>query len=94
MSSSTNAVSHKHPPLSNCKLPTATMPAPRASSMHIGHQLISPFKNLRLTNEQPIPTTRLAQIATDACVAAFDGAEVYDHSKTEVWNTTIIVSCA
>ncbi|KAK2625184.1 hypothetical protein QTJ16_005553 [Diplocarpon rosae] len=39
----------------------------------------------------PISYTRLKQIATDACHSALGHAEFYEHSKTEAWNTTIIV---
>ncbi|KAM3072386.1 hypothetical protein ACMFMG_009190 [Clarireedia jacksonii] len=40
----------------------------------------------------PISYTRLRQIANDACQSALGGAEFYEHSKTESWNTTIINS--
>ncbi|KFY21126.1 hypothetical protein V491_03141 [Pseudogymnoascus sp. VKM F-3775] len=38
----------------------------------------------------PISTTRLKQIATDACTSALEGAEYYEHAKTGQWNNTII----
>ncbi|KFY75439.1 hypothetical protein V499_04587 [Pseudogymnoascus sp. VKM F-103] len=38
----------------------------------------------------PISTTRLKQIATDACTSALEGAEFYDHPKTAQWNNSII----
>ncbi|KAI1389730.1 Tctex-1 [Hypoxylon trugodes] len=40
----------------------------------------------------PINTTRLRQIATDACQSAIGSAEFYEHSKVEGWNSTIINS--
>ncbi|PMD27448.1 hypothetical protein NA56DRAFT_667720 [Hyaloscypha hepaticicola] len=40
----------------------------------------------------PISYTRLKQIANDACQSALGSTEFYEHSKTEVWNTTIINS--
>ncbi|ELR06318.1 hypothetical protein GMDG_07909 [Pseudogymnoascus destructans 20631-21] len=38
----------------------------------------------------PISTTRLKQIATDACTSALEGAEFYEHAKTAQWNSAII----
>ncbi|KAG0136542.1 Tctex-1 [Tuber indicum] len=38
----------------------------------------------------PVPLQRLKQIANDACFAALEKVEVYDHSRTEGWNNTII----
>ncbi|KAI9822736.1 MAG: hypothetical protein M1832_002969 [Thelocarpon impressellum] len=38
----------------------------------------------------PIPHARLREIASDACNAALRGADSYDHTKTQGWNTTII----
>ncbi|KAI1140348.1 Tctex-1 [Hypoxylon sp. FL0543] len=40
----------------------------------------------------PISTTRLKQIAMDACQNAIGSAEFYEHSKVEGWNGTIINS--
>ncbi|KAI1098607.1 Tctex-1 [Jackrogersella minutella] len=40
----------------------------------------------------PISTTRLKQIAMDACQSAIGSAEYYEHSKVEGWNSTIINS--
>ncbi|CAK7213367.1 hypothetical protein SBRCBS47491_001781 [Sporothrix bragantina] len=40
----------------------------------------------------PIKTTRLKQIAEDACHSAIGSAEFYEHEKTENWNSTIINS--
>lgn len=40
----------------------------------------------------PISSTRLRQIATDACQSAIGSAEYYEHSKVEGWNSTIINS--
>jgi hypothetical protein len=41
---------------------------------------------------QPISTTRLKQIATDACQSAIGSAEYYEHGKVVGWNSTIINS--
>ncbi|RPA91275.1 hypothetical protein L873DRAFT_1819760 [Choiromyces venosus 120613-1] len=38
----------------------------------------------------PVPLQRLKQIANDACFAALEKVEAYDHSRTEAWNNTII----
>lgn len=38
----------------------------------------------------PIPTTRLTDIANDACDSAFQSATTYEHASTSSWNTTII----
>ncbi|KAI2625931.1 Tctex-1 [Hypoxylon sp. NC1633] len=38
----------------------------------------------------PISTTRLKQIAMDACQSAIGSAEYYEHPKVEGWNATII----
>ncbi|KAI2639005.1 Tctex-1 [Hypomontagnella submonticulosa] len=43
-------------------------------------------------NNAPINTTRLKQIAMDACQSAIGSAEFYEHSKVEGWNATIINS--
>ncbi|KAI1402940.1 Tctex-1 [Hypoxylon fuscum] len=40
----------------------------------------------------PISTTRLKQIAMDACQSAIGSADYYEHSKVEGWNATIINS--
>lgn len=37
-----------------------------------------------------MPTTRLRQIANDACFAALEKVDVYEHSRTEAWNSVII----
>jgi len=44
------------------------------------------------TATPPITTTRLKQIANDACASALEGSEFYEHAKTEQWNTSIINS--
>ncbi|KAM0333221.1 hypothetical protein ACHAQA_001881 [Verticillium albo-atrum] len=46
----------------------------------------------RLTEKQPIPFTRLKQIATDACQSAIGSVEFYDHALTAEWNSSIISS--
>ncbi|KAK1750830.1 dynein light chain Tctex-type [Echria macrotheca] len=38
----------------------------------------------------PIPFKRLEQIAADACNSALAGVETYEHSKTPLWNESII----
>ncbi|OCK81741.1 hypothetical protein K432DRAFT_403537 [Lepidopterella palustris CBS 459.81] len=38
----------------------------------------------------PVSTTRLHQIATDACEAALRTAESYNHANVSEWNDTII----
>ncbi|KAL7623042.1 hypothetical protein AAE478_006721 [Parahypoxylon ruwenzoriense] len=43
-------------------------------------------------SNSPISTTRLKQIAMDACQSAIGNAEFYEHSKVEGWNSTIINS--
>ncbi|OTA70192.1 hypothetical protein K449DRAFT_427709 [Hypoxylon sp. EC38] len=45
-----------------------------------------------LQSNAPISTTRLKQIAMDACQSAIGNAEFYEHSKVEGWNATIINS--
>ncbi|KAI6089876.1 Tctex-1 [Hypoxylon rubiginosum] len=40
----------------------------------------------------PISTTRLKQIAMDACQSAIGSAEFYEHPKVEGWNAAIINS--
>ncbi|KAG9254619.1 Tctex-1 [Emericellopsis atlantica] len=40
----------------------------------------------------PVPETRLKQIVDDVCDAVLEPAEYYDHSKVDVWNSTIINS--
>ncbi|OTA84632.1 hypothetical protein M434DRAFT_400383 [Hypoxylon sp. CO27-5] len=45
-----------------------------------------------LQSNAPINTTRLKQIAMDACQSAIGNAEFYEHSKVEGWNATIINS--
>ncbi|KAI0400486.1 Tctex-1 [Xylaria palmicola] len=44
------------------------------------------------TTNTPINPTRLRQIAMDACQVAVGGADYYEHSKVEGWNSTIINS--
>ncbi|KAH8670812.1 tctex-1 family protein [Xylariales sp. PMI_506] len=41
---------------------------------------------------QPISSTRLKQIAADACQSAIGDADYYEHSKVEGWNSSIINS--
>ncbi|KAF2229973.1 hypothetical protein EV356DRAFT_364740 [Viridothelium virens] len=41
-------------------------------------------------SESPVSTTRLKQIATDACDSALGTVEGYSHSRTSEWNETII----
>ncbi|TQS34619.1 hypothetical protein Golomagni_04990 [Golovinomyces magnicellulatus] len=43
------------------------------------------------SSSSPVSHNRLKQIANDACHLALGEAEYYEHSKTESWNTTIIV---
>ncbi|KAF2809517.1 dynein light chain, cytosolic [Mytilinidion resinicola] len=38
----------------------------------------------------PVTTTRLQQIATDACESAIGSSEGYNHSSVAAWNTAII----
>ncbi|KAI9806212.1 MAG: hypothetical protein M1825_006327 [Sarcosagium campestre] len=38
----------------------------------------------------PIPASRLAEIASEACANAIAGSKSYEHSRTEIWNTSII----
>ncbi|KAL7271625.1 hypothetical protein RUND412_005601 [Rhizina undulata] len=45
---------------------------------------------LAAPSTQPVTTTRLKQICNDACFQALEKVELYDHSRTENWNTTII----
>ncbi|KAH8150531.1 uncharacterized protein LAJ45_05227 [Morchella importuna] len=47
------------------------------------------FPNLS-NSTPPVPTTRLKQICNDACFAALEKVEAYEHSRTESWNTSII----
>jgi hypothetical protein len=48
----------------------------------------------QLTNipplKQPLTTTRLTQIATDACTSALSTATTYQHDSTGAWNNAII----
>jgi hypothetical protein len=46
----------------------------------------------RSLHMQPLPTTRLRQISSEACSAALGSATIYDHSQTATWNNTIINS--
>ncbi|KAI0134770.1 Tctex-1 [Xylariales sp. AK1849] len=40
----------------------------------------------------PISTTRLKQIAADACQSAIGSADYYEHSRVQGWNSAIINS--
>ncbi|KFY09125.1 hypothetical protein V492_05595, partial [Pseudogymnoascus sp. VKM F-4246] len=51
---------------------------------------VTPVKGEAGKATPPISTTRLKQIATDACTSALEGAEYYEHAKTGAWNTAII----
>jgi hypothetical protein len=44
------------------------------------------------TTNPPVSTTRLRQIATDACQSAVGSTEFYEHTKVEGWNSAIINS--
>ena len=41
-------------------------------------------------SKQPLNTTRLTQIATDACTSALSTATTYQHHSTAAWNNAII----
>ncbi|ORY65096.1 Tctex-1 [Pseudomassariella vexata] len=41
---------------------------------------------------EPVSSTRLRQIASDACQSAIGSADFYEHSKVDGWNSTIISS--
>ncbi|KAK9774501.1 putative Tctex-1 [Seiridium cardinale] len=43
-------------------------------------------------SSQPISSTRLKQIAQDACQSAIGSADFYEHSRVQDWNSTIINS--
>ncbi|KAI1850229.1 hypothetical protein JX265_002125 [Neoarthrinium moseri] len=43
-------------------------------------------------SSQPISSTRLRQIAADACQSAIGSSDFYEHSKVEGWNSSIINS--
>ncbi|KFY19365.1 hypothetical protein V493_07993 [Pseudogymnoascus sp. VKM F-4281 (FW-2241)] len=51
---------------------------------------VTPVKTEAGKATPPISTTRLKQIATDACTSALEGAEYYEHAKTAQWNSEII----
>ncbi|KAL5346112.1 hypothetical protein ACLOAV_009144 [Pseudogymnoascus australis] len=51
---------------------------------------VTPVKGEAGKATPPISTTRLKQIATDACTSALEGAEFYEHAKTAQWNSAII----
>ncbi|OBT63975.1 hypothetical protein VE03_06000 [Pseudogymnoascus sp. 23342-1-I1] len=51
---------------------------------------VTPVKEEAGKATPPISTTRLKQIATDACTSALEGAEFYEHAKTAQWNSAII----
>ncbi|KFX90957.1 hypothetical protein O988_07967, partial [Pseudogymnoascus sp. VKM F-3808] len=51
---------------------------------------VTPVKGEEGKATPPISTTRLKQIATDACTSALEGAEFYEHAKTAQWNSAII----
>lgn len=44
------------------------------------------------SSQQPLSTTRLRQICSEACTAALGPATTYDHSQTNTWNNVIINS--
>ena len=55
------------------------------------HHIYPPNHNQSLTNNsQPLNTTRLTQIATDACTSALSTATCYQHDSTAAWNNAII----
>ncbi|ETS74648.1 hypothetical protein PFICI_13132 [Pestalotiopsis fici W106-1] len=43
-------------------------------------------------SSQPISSTRLKQIAQDACQSAIGSADFYEHAKVQEWNSSIINS--
>ncbi|KAI9855949.1 MAG: hypothetical protein M1824_005754 [Vezdaea acicularis] len=42
------------------------------------------------TMTPPIPYTRMKQISQDACNAAFENVEFYEHSRSAEWNSAIV----
>lgn len=51
-----------------------------------------PYHTIAEMSSQPISSTRLKQIAQDACQSAIGSADFYEHTKVQEWNSTIINS--